>query len=152
MYSANKKYPSFKSQKMISTFIIQTALLLHGVHYRWAGNCPLSGLDCSGFVCEVFRSVGLMDNDEDLSAQGIYLKFRKNGRSQLSEGSLLFFGKSRIKITHVAIAINEKIMIEAGGGDRATETIDDAQARNAYVRIRPINSRGDLVAVLKVAE
>ncbi|MFM6922684.1 MAG: C40 family peptidase, partial [Polynucleobacter victoriensis] len=35
--------------------LINNAMQLIGVRYRWGGNTPQSGLDCSGFVRYVFN-------------------------------------------------------------------------------------------------
>ena len=131
--------------------ILQIALMLYGqrIPYLTGGNCPILGLDCSGFVCEVLRSKGYIGK-EDYTAQGLYDHFKGAGRSQLTEGSLLFFGKSREQISHVAIAAGDIDMVESGGGDHTTTTVQEAIKRNAYLRIRPIKWRSDLVAVLKV--
>lgn len=139
---------------MISLLIVQGALLLESmkIPYKWGGKCPIDGLDCSGVVSEVLYRVGLLHKSEVLNAQGLYDKFKVIGRSQLSEGSLLFFGPTRESITHVTIAINETQMIEAGGGDRTTLNLDEAIRRNAFVRTRPIKSRSDFVAVLKIVD
>ena len=119
-----------------------------GIAYRWGGNNPVEGLDCSGFVCEVLRSVGIVS--KDLTAQDIYnLLKQKQWRSQLAKCSILFFGSSTNKITHVAIALNQYQMIEAGGGNSKTLSDDIAERQNAFVRIRMISSRGDLVACIK---
>jgi cell wall-associated NlpC family hydrolase len=89
----------------------------------------------------------------DMSAQGLYDFLSSKGlRSQLAQDSLLFFGKSRTEINHVAIAVSEKLMLEAGGGNDTTTTLSSAKAANAFVRIRPISNRKDLVAVLKLGE
>lgn len=117
--------------------IVDVALLFHGKPYVWAGNHPTVGMDCSGYVCEVLRSVGYIGS-EDLSAQMIFDKF-KSSIKNIHRGSILFFGRSIDEITHVAIAINRELMIEAGGEGRVNTD-------KGYVRIRPINSRGDLVA------
>ena len=41
-------------------------------------------------------------------------------------------------------------MIESGGGGSRTKTVEDAAKDNAMVRVRKINNRGDLVAVMKM--
>jgi len=125
---------------------IDIAFLFFGKPYLWGGNSPVFGLDCSGFICEVLRSIGVIKGD--YTAQDLYTHLLSKGaRSQLAPGSLLFFGDHKDKITHVAMAINDKLMIEAGGGDRTTNTIIESNKKNAYIRIRPI--RSDLVGVLK---
>jgi hypothetical protein len=40
-------------------------------------------------------------------------------------------------------------IIEAGGGGSLTNTIEDAAKHNAYIRIRLLNNRKDLHAVIK---
>ena len=63
---------------------------------------------------------------------------------------ILFFGKSKHNISHVAMVFDRRhnLMIEAGGGDSRTVNINMAHAQGAMVRIRPISSRKDLVSVI----
>lgn len=123
--------------------LINIALMLIGTPYSWAGNDVTTGLDCSGFVCEVSRSVGLLDS-RDLTAQGLHNWYSLMGYgSGIQRNSVLFFGKDAANITHVALAINHKLMIEAGGEGRV-------ETDKGYVRIRPITNRKDLVAAIKV--
>lgn len=130
--------------------VISYLLLFVGTPYIWGGNNPLKGFDCSGLICEGLRSIGAIK--ADLGSQELFNHFKgKVGvRSQLARGSLLFFGASQNQISHIAMALDDKIMIEAGGGDRTCLTINDALIKNAFVRIRPINNRSDLVATLKI--
>jgi cell wall-associated NlpC family hydrolase len=126
--------------------LVDIALLYFGTPYVWGGNKPEEGMDCSGFVCEVLRSVGHID-EADRSAQMLYdeLSKREGVRSQLGRNSILFFGKSRTEITHIAIGMSYKQLIESGGEGRVSTT-------HGYVRIRPVNYRNDLVAVLKLGD
>lgn len=131
--------------------MVEYALTFLGTPYLWGGNTP-QGWDCSGFICEVLRAYGHLDRN-DYSSQMIYDQLVKiNTRSQLSLGSVLFFGNSRSSITHVAMAIDEKgtLMVESGGGDSKTTTLKAAREKNAFVRVRPINSRRDLVGCIKI--
>jgi len=121
-----------------------------GVPYRWGGKHPLEGYDCSGFVLELMRASGIYSSRLDMSSGGIYDYLTKSNGQSLSkpkEGAFLFFGNP---ISHVAIAINDKFMLEAGGGDRRTIDNNKAIEMEAMVRIRPISTRRDLVAIIKV--
>lgn len=108
----------------------------------------MTGFDCSGFIQEVFASIG-MSSKEDLTAQGLYNYFLPLGYGSLQdEGSVLFFGESVSQISHIALALNKEQMIEAGGGTSKTVDLPSAVSQKAFVRIRPISRRKDLVATI----
>jgi len=131
--------------------LISYAKTMIGTSYRWGGNGG-EAFDCSGFVQEVLACEGL-DKKGDQTAQEIYNHFLQKGLgSGIQRRSLLFFGESTEKITHVAIAIGSSQMIEAGGGGRNIKTHEDAIKAGAMVRIRPITSRLDLIAAVKIPE
>lgn len=116
-----------------------------GTPYVWGGDDP-SGIDCSGLVQECLKSIGKNPPGGDKTADGIYRALCKHRCIGLADkGSLLFFG-TQDRITHVAIAIDKTFMIEAGGGGSKTKSEKAAWAHNAWVRVRPISSRLDLVA------
>jgi cell wall-associated NlpC family hydrolase len=126
---------------------------LLGTPYKWGGNNPLEGLDCSGLVNELLRSVGELGS-EDLNAQGLFDKYHQGAGewNRTSVGSLAFFGESVVKITHVAMVIDVSgagRIIEAGHGSSLTLTYEDAARRGAFVRVRPLNYRKDLVAIIR---
>lgn len=125
-----------------------------GIPYIYGGNTPLSGLDCSGLVCELLKSVGELGTMEDLSAQALFDKYH-NGAGEwnrIAPGSLVFYGESVAKISHVAMILDVSgtpRIIEAGHGTPAILTIEDAKKRGAFVRIRQMSYRKDLVAIIK---
>lgn len=119
-----------------------------GLPYRWGGDDPIHGFDCSGFVQECLSSVG-MDPPGDQTAQALHDHFVGTSASNVPlPGSLAFFGKDVSRITHVALILDSKSMIEAGGGGSKTVSLEAAASQNAFIRVRPINSRRDLVALL----
>lgn len=136
---------------MISV-MLDYAMRFLGVPYVYGGNNPITGMDCSGFVCECLKSIGAIGSHCDYSARELFklLKESQVGKSsrQVERGCILFFGKNTSIISHVGIAINDKIMIESGGGDAGTISKEKAAICNAFVRIRPI--RNDLVGILKI--
>lgn len=127
------------------------ALRFVGIHYKWGGNNPLTGMDCSGFIQILLASVG-EDPPGDQTAQALYNYFSSNGHAtwnHYSMGALAFFGESATKITHVGMLLDQYRMIEAAGGNSRTQTRTDAEDKGAFVKISLLSRRSDLVAILK---
>jgi cell wall-associated NlpC family hydrolase len=80
------------------------------------------------------------------TAQGYYTIFKKYevAKSTICSGDLLFFGKSKSSISHVAIAISSTEMIESIGTKNNTKT-----NKGKGVSISKITRRKDLVAVCR---
>lgn len=126
-----------------------------GVPYVYAGNNRFSGLDCSGFVCEVLRKYGLVGPHEDLSAEGLYDKLKpagtaiqKNDSFLFPAGTILFYGNDEHNITHVAMVMDWYSIIQSGGGSARVDSIDKAHALGAQVNERSIRLRSDVVAAI----
>lgn len=115
-----------------------------GLPYRWGGDDPLDGYDCSGFVIELLQSVGVFPHGKDATAHDLFNLCRPT--SGASFGALCFYGSQK-KITHVGFCLDANSMLEAGGGDSRTISIENATKQNAYIRIRPISFRRDLVGI-----
>lgn len=131
-----------------TSFLVRYALSFLGVPYRWGGENPINGIDCSGLVQEILRSVG-MDPPGDQTAQALFEHFVKTStRGELGEGALAFYGSSITKISHIAFMIDSFRIIEAGGGGSKTLTKEDAALQNAFVRIRPVKNRADFLTTL----
>jgi cell wall-associated NlpC family hydrolase len=125
------------------------AMSFNGLPYIWGGDDPVVGMDCSGLVQEILASVG-MDPPGDQTAQGLFDHFQKTALwNKYGLGALAFYGESVSKITHVAFMLDQYRIIEAGGGGSKSTSPAAASAQNAFVRIRLIKRRPDLVAVLK---
>lgn len=130
------------------------ALKFVGRPYIWGGDgsgkCG-GGFDCSGLVLECLWAFGILPNG-DMTAQGIYdilyneLIWSTPGSGKEKPDDVLFFGKDDKHITHVAIAIGNGLMVEAGGGGSKCKT---PATSTGMVRVRPISWRKDLVAALR---
>ena len=128
------------SQKVLRDY----AMSHLGQPYRWGGDDPLHGYDCSGLVLELLKSAGLVPNKFDTTAQGLYDRYRENCISAPCFGALAFYGSIH-GITHVSFCLNGTECIEAGGGGSRMKTREDAAKNNAFIRIRPIKYRNDVV-------
>lgn len=121
-----------------------------GLPYRWGGDDFIEGYDCSGFVIELLQAAGVIPHGQDLTAQGLY-NFMSVKGTEMDErpclGALAFYGKSREQVTHVAFVLERYTMIEAGGGGRTTTDEEKASRQNAFIRLRPINYRSDLLRI-----
>lgn len=118
-----------------------------GSRYRYGGENPISGFDCSGLVSEGLQAMGVIHSR--LSAQDLYAALKSKSVETHGRGSIVFFGSSRNHIHHTGILLSETHMIEAGSGTSQILTIEDADYANAFIRIRPLSHRRDcLVALL----
>ena len=136
------KITEIKSPNPLVNEVIDYAKRFIGIPYKYAGNNPLTGFDCSGFVCEIMKGFGLLLYHEDLDSKTLYVRFNRNGKDlerKSQTGCLLFFGREAASINHVAIGLGESHMIEAGGGGSNVVDVKIAARANAFVRIRPIN-------------
>ena len=118
---------------------IDLAWRMWGKPYIWGGDDPIHGFDCSGMIVEILQSVGLLS--EDLTADGLMRRYDTRMVPTPTAGCLVFWGSNR-RATNVEMALNETLSIGARGGGSATISADAAALQNAYVKVRPILSRG----------
>jgi len=91
--------------------LIDNAMQLIGVRYRWGGNTPQSGLDCSGFVRYVFNDTFgflLPRKSAQMSKVGLEI-----GKDELRPGDLVFFNTMRHAFSHVGIYVGDNKFIHA---------------------------------------
>jgi cell wall-associated NlpC family hydrolase len=109
-----------------------------GVPYQWGGDDFLRGFDCSGFVIELLKSVGILPRTGDWTAEQLSNKFMQVDNPV--EGCLVFWQNNN-KIIHVEYCLNEELAIGASGGGSKTNSLNDAINQNAYIKIRPMFTR-----------
>lgn len=126
---------------------IEYAKSFIGVDYLWGGETP-HGFDCSGLIQEVLASVGL-DPRGDQTANALYETFKANEVQKASKACIAFWPKVGRKY-HVAICLDSEHIIEAGGGNSKTINSDMAKKQKAFVRIRPLDNRGDNYTLIDI--
>jgi len=111
-----------------------------GTNYRWGGDDPAGGFDCSGLVVELLTSVSLMRRGDDMNAASMWEEFYDCQVSMAFAGCLVFYASNanQARITHVEFCISDFLAIGASGGGSKTLTVEDAIKQNAYIKVRPI--------------
>lgn len=114
---------------------------LIGVHYKYGGNSPQSGFDCSGFVDHVFHhtlKIDLPRSSGEISRIGLSVSIRN-----LRTGDLVFFNTLRQKFSHVGIYLGDDRFIHApsSGGSVRTENLLDPYWKTHYDGARRITLR-----------
>ncbi|MCD5970447.1 MULTISPECIES: C40 family peptidase [Pseudomonas] len=95
-----------------SNAVVSRALQAVGTPYRWGGNTPGKGLDCSGLVKYAFNDVAEVDlpRTSNAMAEGHGVKV---DRKDLKPGDLLFFNIKSRKVNHVAIYLGNDRFVHA---------------------------------------
>ncbi|UCE25320.1 MAG: C40 family peptidase [Candidatus Zixiibacteriota bacterium] len=121
-------------------WFLRTALSYLGTPYIWGGDDP-SGFDCSGFAIECLKSVGVLKESDDYTANGLLSLLHDRVTEKPVGGALLFFLNEDGKAVHVTVCLDEWFQIGASNGGSAVRSEREAWRANAYVKIRPINFR-----------
>ena len=120
---------------------IASSLAFHfvGTPYRWGGDDAIAGFDCSGFIIELLKSVGILPLVGDWTAETLFLRFRDKEVKFAKEGCLVFWSKNN-KVNHVEYVWKNGLTIGASGGGSKTKTKQDAIDHNAYIKVRPMRT------------
>ncbi|HKR39124.1 MAG TPA: C40 family peptidase [Paraburkholderia sp.] len=120
--------------------VVVGALNMIGVRYRWGGNTPDSGLDCSGFVRYVFQDtlgMSLPRRAEEMSRVG-----EKVSMSNLKPGDLVFFNTMRRTFSHVGIYIGDNKFVHSPstGSTIRVDDLDDGYWEKRFTGARRIET------------
>jgi cell wall-associated NlpC family hydrolase len=116
--------------------IVKTARRYVGVPYRWGGESPRTGFDCSGYIMVVYRLNGL---DLPRSSRQQWEIGKQISRRQLQKGDLVFFATSGGgRISHVGIYTGEDKFLHAPskGSRIKTSSLSSKYFRSRYVGAR----------------
>ncbi|SFA76902.1 NlpC/P60 family protein [Collimonas sp. OK607] len=116
-----------------------SAMGMIGIHYKYGGNSPENGLDCSGLVRYVFKDawgVNVPRTAAELSRSG-----EKVDKQDLKPGDLVFYNTLRRSFSHVGIYLGDNKFIHAPstGGKVRIESMDLAYWKSRFNGARRIN-------------
>ncbi len=118
--------------------LISYARSLIGTPYKYGGNSPERGFDCSGFVDHVFLhklNIRLPRSSREISRRG-----KAVGQNDLRSGDLVFYNTLSSKFSHVGIYLGDSWFIHApsSGGTVRVESMQDEHWRRRYNGARRI--------------
>ena len=115
--------------------LIMNAMSLIGLSYRFGGNSPTQGLDCSGFMQYIFkRSMGitLPRTSAEMATVG-----QQVDRANLKPGDMVFFGSGG-RVSHVGMYIGNDRFIHT---PRTGRDIEITSMNGNYWKSRYITAR-----------
>lgn len=104
--------------------MLNYALKLIGINYKYGGTQPSTGFDCSGYVSHVFRQVAglsLPHNALNISRQG-----KRISKNELQPGDLVFFNTLRHSFSHVGIYVGDNRFVHAPSSGGGVEVVNMA--------------------------
>ena len=128
MFQAGRSYISRVSDRLVDTVsgkseeLINRAMEVIGVRYRWDAELPQSGLDGSSFVGYVFKDkLGFLlpRKSTQMSRVG-----QPVNRDELQPGDLVFFNTMRLTFSHVGIYVGDNKFIHSPSKGTAVR-VDD---------------------------
>ncbi|SAL66487.1 hydrolase Nlp/P60 [Caballeronia choica] len=110
-YATPSDFPNFVDHSVGREEISIQAMSLVGVPYRWGGNTPEAGFDCSGlvrYVVDRAASVNLPRTTADMSSRGESIE-----PEEVAPGDLIFFNTTGRPHSHVGIYVGKLRFVNA---------------------------------------
>jgi cell wall-associated NlpC family hydrolase len=120
--------------------VLLRAIGLVGTPYRWGGNTPDSGFDCSGLIGYVYRDAAglqLPRTTREMNA----LSVPRVARQQLQSGDLVFFATGGGgRVSHAGIYVGEDRFVHApsSGGTVRLDSLNDGYWQARYLDARRV--------------
>ncbi|WP_068829893.1 C40 family peptidase [Pseudomonas sp. BMS12] len=127
--------------------VLISAIGLVGTPYRYGGNTPDSGFDCSGLIGYVYRNsagISLPRSTREM----IRVRAPSIGRADLQSGDLVFFATNGGgQVSHAGIYVGEGRFVHApsSGGTVRLDYLDQAYWQKSFLSAKRVLS-GDSLA------
>ena len=125
--------PSTANQATANDVLFR-AIALVGTPYRWGGNTPSGGFDCSGLVDYIYRNAADMLLPHSSREMAAISGEKVKQMSDLASGDLVFFGGSG-GVSHVGVYVGKGRFVHApnSGGTVRLDDIDGPYWRDHFV-------------------
>ncbi|EJZ57293.1 Cell wall-associated hydrolase [Pseudomonas fluorescens R124] len=120
--------------------VLFRALGLVGTPYRWGGNTPDSGFDCSGLIGFVYRDAAGISLPRS-TREMIVMQAPNVGKEGLQTGDLIFFATNGgSQVSHAGIYVGEGRFVHAPatGGTVKLDSLSKAYWRKAYLSAKRV--------------
>lgn len=131
---------SSENAAAVADAAVQTGERYIGTPYRWGGDTPDEGFDCSGFVRWVYGMNGVdlprVSRDQATAGDALPLDF-----SAFARGDLLFFASSGTRISHVAIYAGGGRILHSSSSGEGVRYDELSSYRGAWYRSHLVAAR-----------
>ena len=120
--------------------VLFRALGLVGTPYRWGGNTPDSGFDCSGLIGYVYRDAAGISLPRTTSEM-IGMQAPSVGKDSLQTGDVIFFATNGgSQVSHAGIYVGEGRFVHAPatGGTVKLDSLSKAYWQRAYLSAKRV--------------
>lgn len=123
-----------RSLKAAANDVLFQAISLVGTPYRYGGNTPESGFDCSGLITYVFQSSAGLKLPRS-TRELIDVDAPRIDRDRLYPGDLVYFNPAGGRVSHIGIYVGERRFVHApaSGGTVRMENLDLPYWQKHYV-------------------
>ncbi|MEB0205842.1 C40 family peptidase [Pseudomonas sp. CCC3.1] len=124
----------------VAADVLFRAFSLVGTPYRWGGNTPDSGFDCSGLIKYVYNDVAGISLPRT-TREMIVMRAQNVGQDQLQTGDLLFFATGGgTQVSHAGIYVGEGRFVHAPatGGTVKLDSLNKAYWQKAYLNAKRV--------------
>lgn len=127
------------SLKAAANDVLFQAISLVGTPYRYGGNSPESGFDCSGLITYVFNSSAGLKLPRS-TRELIDIDAPRIDRDHLYPGDLVYFNPAGGRVSHIGIYVGERRFVHApaSGGTVRMDSLDLPYWRKHYVEAKRV--------------